>query len=431
MKTTDKSLETAFVEEFDRKVGLLDNGSHDYWLTDRRRAIRLFAENGFPGRKSESYKYTPVTKWLGEGPTFELNRPETAPTPPFGSFDGWHVSTLDGRLADEAPMVLPEGVTVSGLRTAYEKNPVFVQDYLSRAVASDVDPFATLASAFADDGILVHIAEGVELVEPLYIHHAGLSPNGFVQPRMLVVAETGAKAHIVEHFGPAHAGTSFENRIVEMFVGPRANLRHVVVFDRDPKARFVNNLHVHQAESSVFTTNHFTLSGELVRHNLSFLPDAENCETHLNGLYLAQGSAHVDNHTLVDHAKPNCFSNELFKGIISDSATGVFNGKVLVRQDAQKINAYQSSKSMLLDRTAHIYAKPELEIYADDVKCSHGATTGQLDNEALFYLKSRGIPHEQARNMLLEAFARDVVDLVTIEPLRDHLYARVKELLTK
>ena len=431
MIMADKSLETAFVEAFDRKVGLLGNGSSDAWLTSRRRAIKVFADTGFPGKKSESYKYTPVRKWMKDGPTLDATRPETGPVPPFGSFEGIHVSTMNGSLLDEHVEGLPAGVTIMGLRTAYEQNPVFVRDYMSRIADIERDSFTALAAAFADDGILVHISAGTVVEKPIYVHHVGLSANGFIQPRMLIVAEENSQAHIIEHFGAAGAGTTFENRMVEVSVARRANLRHVVVYERERDARFVNGLHVHQAEESVFATNHITLGGGMVRHNLNFLPDAEHCETHLNGLYIARDGAHIDNHTLVDHAKPNCFSNELFKGIISDTSTGVFNGKVLVRQDAQKINAYQSSKSILLDKTAHIYAKPELEIYADDVKCSHGATTGMLDEDALFYLMARGIPKARARVMLLEAFARDVVDLITVEPVKDYLNSRLHEILAQ
>ncbi len=428
--TTEKSLETTLIESFDQKVGLLGNGTNDPWLVDRRRAIKQFAEAGFPAAKSEAYKYTPVSKWLGDGTSLELNRPETSPASPLQTFDGWHIHTLDGRPTQADLEGLPDGVTVCSLREAYETHTALVQEYLSKAVSGNADPFASLATAFADDGVFIHVAEGVHLDKPLYIHHSGLSTNGFIQPRVLLVAARNAHAHVVEHFGPAGAGTSFENRVVEMFVGADANVRHLVIFEREPQARFVNTLHVHQAESSVFATNHITLGGDLVRHNLHFLPDAEHCETHLNGLYIARNGAHIDNHTMVDHAKPNCFSNELFKGIIADGSTGVFNGKVLVRQDAQKINAYQSSKSILLDRSARIFAKPELEIYADDVKCSHGATTGELDKEALFYLQSRGIPAKRARTMLIEAFARDVIELVTIEPLRDYLNTRITEQLS-
>jgi Fe-S cluster assembly protein SufD len=214
-----------------------------------------------------------------------------------------------------------------------------------------------------------------------------------------------------------------------MIVADGASIDHVLIYERSQQSTFVNGLHVYQEGSSHYATNTITLGGGMVRNNLHFLPDGEECETHLNGLYIARGSMHVDNHTFVDHAKPNCESNELFKGIIADSATGVFNGKILVRQDSQKINAYQSSKSIVLDRSASVYAKPELEIYADDVRCSHGATTGELDEDALFYLRARGIAPEDARLLLLEAFARDVVDLIGHEPVRDYLYTRLHTLL--
>ena len=234
---------------------------------------------------------------------------------------------------------------------------------------------------------------------------------------------------IIEHFGEAGASSAFENRIAEMIVAEGASIDHVLVYERGLQNTFVNGLHVYQAGSSHYATNTITLGGGMVRNNLHFLPDGEECETHLNGLYIARGTMHIDNHTFVDHAKPNCESNELFKGIVKDKATGVFNGKILVRQDSQKINAYQSSKSIVLDRSASVYAKPELEIYADDVKCSHGATTGQLDEEALFYLRARGIRPETARLLLLEAFARDVVDLIDHESVREVLYSRLHTLL--
>ena len=189
----------------------------------------------------------------------------------------------------------------------------------------------------------------------------------------------------------------------------------------------VSKTEVYQQGESVFSMYTITLTGDVVRNNLTVVPDGEFCETHLYGLSLPIGDTHVDNHTLVDHAKPNCMSNELYKTVLDDSSSGVFNGKVFVRRDAQKTNAFQENKSILLTEKATMNAKPELEIYADDVKCSHGATTGQLDPEALFYLRSRGIPERQARGMLLHAFARDVIDQIKIEPLRELLDRRVTE----
>jgi Fe-S cluster assembly protein SufD len=425
-----KADESVLIEDFDRKIGLIAPDSDSGWAATRRQAIKAFADSGFPGKKSEAYKYTPVTKWVKSHLMGTADRVIHSASTAFGHLDGLHVQTTDGQMLGGLKGALPEGLTLCTLQEANAQKSSALAKYLSAAVVLERDPFSALASAFAEDGILIHVSEKTVIDQPIVLHHDSLTENGLAQPRILVVVEAGAKVQIVEHFPDVDAGSSFENRLVEVFVAEQAVMDHVVVIERNSQALFVNALFVHQAEKSMFKTNTITLGGGLVRNNLNFLPDAEECETHLHGLYIAKGKAHVDNHTLVDHAKPNCFSNEMFKGIVTDEATGVFNGKVLVRQDAQKTNAYQSSKSIVLDRSAQIYAKPELEIYADDVKCSHGATTGELDEDAMFYLRSRGIKPEAARLMLLEAFARDVVDLVEIETVRDYLNIRLHQLLS-
>ncbi len=427
--TRQKSLETTFIEAFDKDLGLLPSDDSDAWTSSQRQAIRTFADTGFPRPKSEAYKYTPVTRWIGDTPLLQTPGPVSATRLPLSELPGVHLKTVNGQLAS-APEQLPEGLTVLTLRSALETHPELVRQHLKRvSEGTSSDVFGTLAAAFAPDGLFIHIAPGAVLPEPVYIHHAAVSPDAFIQPRMLVVAGENSEAHIVEHFPEADAGSVFENRIVGVDVAMRARLKHLVVYERGARARFVNGLYVEQKGESVFSTNNMTLGGALVRNNLHFVPDGEHCETHLNGLYIARGGAHVDNYTLVDHVKPNCFSNELFKGIVEGGSTGVFNGKVMVRQDAQKINAYQSSKSIVMDDRSHVYAKPELEIYADDVRCSHGATTGELDDEALFYLRSRGIPEKTARLILLEAFARDVVDLISLKEVRTYLNTRLGQLL--
>ena len=178
---------------------------------------------------------------------------------------------------------------------------------------------------------------------------------------------------------------------------------------------------MHQSKGSLFNTYTYSLSGEFLRNNLNIVLADENCETHLFGLYLPRKKEHFDNHTLVDHRMPNCFSNELYKGIMSDDATGVFNGKIFVRQDAQKTNAYQSNKNMLLGDNASVNTKPQLEIYADDVKCSHGTSTGRMDEEAMFYLRSRGIGEDKAKNLLMKAFAEEVVNAIQFAPLKEYI----------
>jgi len=421
-------IEQKLIEEINARLQRQGATGGNGWASTRRLAAGAFQEMGLPTKRSEAYKYTPLAKRVADDLSLENLADTTRADRKLEDLEGIHLSTTNG-LLDTTPSSLPQGVTISSLADAYESNRIFVNDHLSRAFVADRDAFSSLAAAAAEDGILIHAAAGTRIDTPIVIHHDSVATSGLVQPRILVVADKGASLSLVERFGHAEGSSVFENRIAEMIVADGASIDHVLIYERSQQSTFVNGLHVYQEGSSHYATNTITLGGGMVRNNLHFLPDGEECETHLNGLYIARGSMHVDNHTFVDHAKPNCESNELFKGIIADSATGVFNGKILVRQDSQKINAYQSSKSIVLDRSASVYAKPELEIYADDVRCSHGATTGELDEDALFYLRARGIAPEDARLLLLEAFARDVVDLIGHEPVRDYLYTRLHTLL--
>ena len=421
-------IEAKLLEELNTRLsGEQANGGNG-WASTRRQAAGAFQQMGLPGKRSEAYKYTPMTRRVTDLLSLDnAAAPVSAPTA-FGNLDGIHLYTTNG-LLDAVPASLPAGLTIASLSEAYSDNPGFVNDNLSRAFVANRDAFSSLAAASADDGILIHVAADTTVDAPIMIHHDQVAASGLVQPRILVVVDSNARLQLVEHLGEAASSSALENRVAEMIVAEGGWMDHVLVYERGLANTFVNGLHVYQEGTSHFATNTITLGGGMVRNNLHFLPDGEECETHLNGLYIARGSMHIDNHTFVDHAKPNCESNELFKGIVADKATGVFNGKILVRQDSQKINAYQSSKSIVLDRSASIYAKPELEIYADDVKCSHGATTGELDEEALFYLRARGINPTMARLLLLEAFARDVVDLIGHEPVREYLYSRLHSLL--
>jgi len=427
-------MESTFVKHFGADLHSDSDSQESTWMSDRRRAMETFESTGFPKRRSESYKYTPISKRLErlieKGDLASTGSDLTESHTAFQDVDGIHVSTRNGLLSSQGAIKsLPEGLTIGSLADVHSNDPDFLQSVLSSALDFDRDPFSTLAAASASDGIVFHVRAGAQIDLPVVIHHDEVDSSGFVQPRLLIVVDPNASLNVIEHFGDSATAPAFENRVTEVVISKGAKADHVVVYERHLEATFVNGLHVYQADDSYFSTNTITLGGGMVRNNLHFLPDGEECETHLNGLYIARGSMHIDNHTLVDHAKPNCVSNELFKGIVTDSATGVFNGKVLVRQDAQKINAYQTSKSIVLDRNASIYAKPELEIYADDVKCSHGATTGELDEEAIFYLRARGLSLESARMLLLEAFARDVVDLIDNGQVRDYLYSRLHDVL--
>ncbi len=417
------------------------NGSLDSVRTLRLNGFDAFVKLGFPEVKAEAWKYTPVRKWLDH--TLDLVHKDVDETDAdeSGKVPEW-LKRSDGFLAVSVNGVfqahlsrLPDadsGVIVSSLADAIKKHAGVIEAHLGSHDRHESDVFTALNTAFINSGLFVLIPEGTALEKTLYITDVLTGDHAaFRQPRNLIVAEGAASGRIVEWYGESEAASGIENAVMEICVGPAATLNHCHVFDRGPRASLINALYVYQHKDSYISTNHISFTGSLIRHTLNFLPDAEGCETHLNGLVVAHDDMHVDVHSFVDHAKPNSVSNELYKYILDDDAVGVFNGKVMVRQDAQLTNAYQSNRSVLLSDRAHMYSKPELEIYADDVKCSHGATTGQLDDEAIFYLRSRGLTEKDARLMLLEAFAAEVIQTITIEPLREKLMVRLRALLNR
>ncbi len=416
------------------------NGSAGIIESLRANGLASFISAGFPLPREEQWKYTPVRKWLRDDFQFTgTSDPGDVQLPELiSSTKDYTVVCVNGVFKPELSR-LPGSelaITVTSLQAALHDEPDLISGYLRRTNPGAENPFLSLNMAFLSDGLYIHILADTILDKPLYITDIVMGPELFFhQPRILIVAENRSQATIIElrdragHRGAAHNAGIFENTVTQIHVSASSNIDYYHVYDRGAGARLVRTLNVYQERDTTFSTNEVTLSGSLVRKNLNFLPDGEGCQTQLNGFYLAGSGMHVDIHTLVDHAEPHCNSKELFKGIIDNNATAVFNGRVLVRQDAQQTNAYQSNRNVLLSKSAHMYSKPELEIYADDVKCSHGATTGQLDDEALFYLRSRGISFPTARRMLLEAFVSDVCALIRVEELRLNVEERVSTAL--
>ncbi len=438
MPTTaqETRLEDRFVSAFEMNVGRTLNGTNRRLQDLRLDAIESFRKLGFPSTKAEAWKYTNIGKVLRHEYEVHVGAPETSLTIDdvqrylIPKLDAHVVVLVNGRFVSKLSTVgdLPEGVIISSLEEASRRHGELVNRYLGRSAKHQDDVFTALNTAFTLDGLFMYVPRRKMVEKPLHIVNViDAKTDVFLQPRHLVVFEEGSQARLIETGGSATDARTFTNSVTEVFVAPRAVIDMYVVQDDGDRASLVSNTDVYQEGESVFSIYTITLTGEVVRNNLTVIPDGEYCETHLYGLTLPVGDTHVDNHTLVDHAKPNCVSNELYKIVLDDRASGVFNGKVFVRRDAQKTNAFQENKSILLTKTATMNAKPELEIYADDVKCSHGATTGQLDPEAMFYLRSRGIPEKQARGMLLHAFVRDVIDNIKIEPLRELLDRRVTQ----
>ena len=327
---------------------------------------------------------------------------------------------------------LPNGVLVGSLVDL--KNDARVVNNFAKHAPYNDQAIVALNTAFAFDGIVVLVDDNVKCELPIHVLNITTANN---QPaasyvRVLVVVGKNSEVNITEgYYTLNNTERTFVNAVSEVVVGEGANVNYAKIQNEDQTTLHVNFHQLNQAKNSKVHTTTITLGGGMVRNNLHIRLDDVNCNSYLNGLYVADGTQVIDNHTLVDHAKPNCFSSELYKGIIDDKAQGVFNGKILVREDAQKTNAYQSNKNILLSNDATMYAKPQLEIFADDVKCSHGATTGQIDDEALFYLRSRGIGEVEARKLLNHAFAADVINQIALEPLKQGLLGIISSKLSK
>jgi len=400
----------------------------------QKRAADAASSLGLPGKKTEAWKYTPVTDWLPDvfGLLGESEHPSLNATDLPADDVGYRVVT-NNSVIDPTTSSLPPadtGVVICSLAAALKNHRDLILAHLAAYAKPEEGIFPALNAAILSSGLFVWIPKNVELDKPVYIIDRVFAESTSVRNhRLVIVCDQQSRSQIVVMNEPTYGSDLFENTVTEISVGREASVELEIIHDRGSAHSMVHSLAAHQDSDSHLSTNHFVFNGKMVRSDLHFVPDGTGCETHLNGIVIADESMHIDTHSMVDHVQPDCISNELFKYILADRATGVFNGKVLVRQDSQRINAYQTNRCIQLSPTTHMYAKPELEIYADDVRCSHGATTGRLDDEAIFYLQSRGLPLHEARLLLLEAYALEVVDLVRIEHVRTCLIERIREKL--
>jgi Fe-S cluster assembly protein SufD len=320
---------------------------------------------------------------------------------------------------------LPSGLTIQSF--AELANDTLLANHLASYAPLKNEPFVALNTSMIFDGVAVFVDPKTSIKEQIHILVVTTSANALaVQPRLLVVVGAHAECTITEqHLTYGNALPHFTNLVAETVCESNAKLNYIKLQDTDTETFQVNFHQAFLERDSYFHITTLCLNGALIRNNLHIRLNDQNCTAWLNGLYVVNGNQLVDNHSLVDHAFPNCYSNELYKGIIDDHGQGVFNGKIFVRQDAQKTNAYQSNKNILLSNNASMNTKPQLEIFADDVKCSHGATTGQIDDDALFYLRARGIGEVTARALLNHAFAADVIEQIANEDIRAAMLGRL------
>lgn len=422
-----------YLSEFERFEKRLNGEKNHPFHAVRKNAIAAFSELGFPHLKMEEWRYTDISRLLQH--RFQLAETTVDHShidlTPF-LFDGPNAGLLIFINGQFSPGLSQQNVPVkedflSDMASAFEKYPHLINEHLNRYVNNNA--FAALNTAFTRDGAVIYLPDNRTVENPIHVLNiSDASNSSFVShPRNLVVVGKNSQVKIVESYYAIGDGIYFNNPVCELVLDENAVVDYLRIQKENETAFHISTTQVYQQKNSVFTGMNIDLGGGLVRNSLNVLLDAENCRTNLYGFYMAAGSQFVDNHTYIDHTRPHCTSNQLYKGILADTAKGVFSGIVHVRPDAQKTNAYQQNKNLLLSENAEVNAKPQLKIYADDVRCTHGATVGQIDEEAVFYLRQRGVKKENALAMLRYAFASDVLNNISMDMLRLKVDRLVKE----
>lgn len=410
----------------------LDDGQPAPVRALRSEALARFGQLGFPTTRNEQWRYTNVAP-IAKTP-FGFPASATADLAAYAHVllddAAAQLVFVNGRFSRELSAAASvEGVTFAPLAESFS-HPTVAQ-HLGRVADASNRHFAALNTALLNDGAFLEIAPSTRLETPihlLFISTAESEPH-IANVRNLIVAGRSAEVRIVETYAGEPGAVYFTNTVTELVLGENANVDHSKVQRESEAAYHVGSLHVSQDRTSQLTSHSISLGGALVRSDIDTILDGEGAGCELNGLYLVRGRQHVDHHTLIDHAKPHCDSHEFYKGILDDSSRGVFDGRIVVRKDAQKTNSGQVNRNLLLSGDAMIDAKPQLEIFADDVKCTHGSTIGQLDETAIFYLRSRAIGLEEARNILTYAFASEVLERLKVKAIRTQLASVLLERL--
>jgi len=429
-------LSLKYIAHYNDVKELLFDGSSEIMNAKRNKAFQEFVMHGIPTRKDENYKYTnlhprfsPDFQFLHEKEETDANLNEIfrCDVPQLNThitllFNGWF---YDKNIKSTS---FQPGVILESLEKIAKNNPEIVQKYYAKLTGTETDPLVSLNTAFAKDGYFLYVPKNANIEKPIQIINLLKSENNtFATQRNLVVVEPGASVQLILCDHTINLNEYLSNSVTEIFVAENANLDYYTVQNQHNNSASINSVIIQQERNSNVTCHTVSLHGGLIRNNLKIIINGENAEANLYGMAFLDRNQHIDNATQVIHAKPHCQSNQIYKNVLDDKSTGAFSGRIHVARDAQKTNAFQRNNNLLLTDTATMQTKPQLIIDADDVKCSHGATVGQIDEEALFYLRARGIDEEKARMMMMNAFAHEVIQQIKVEALRE----RMDELIEK
>ncbi|WP_083631395.1 Fe-S cluster assembly protein SufD [Labilibacter marinus] len=427
---TDIKIEQKYISLFAEQEEILNKSVSGHIAAQRAEAIQQFEAKGIPTKKVENYKYTNMVPLFEEeygydfehevfkqdlSEVFNCNVHELEATTIY-LINGWYYRK------NEITTSLPEGVLIGSLAEHSKSHPEIFEKHYNQYAKNDEDSLVALNTAYAQDGFFIYIPKGVVIEKPIQIVNIMHSQKDLMAfPRNLVVIEENAQAKILFCEHTLADQKYLLSGVTEAFVDKNAVFDIYNIQNQHNLTTNVSSFFVKQKQHSSILTHNLTLHTGVTRNNIYVDMDDEHCESHVYGLFISDKNQHVDNFSFIDHAKPNCYSEELFKGVLDDAATATFAGKIMVRPDAQKTNAFQRNDNLLLTDTAKMNTKPMLEIYADDVKCSHGATVGQLDEKAMFYLRSRGISKEESRILLMYAFAYEAVEKIRVEAVREQI----------
>lgn len=407
------------------------------WLKSiREEGISTFAELGFPTTRDEDWRFTNVAPIARSA--FEISRngyiePSSDEIAKFMFEDGSNATLvfINGYYAPELSRTesLPQGVIVSSLAEALREHEELAREHLAKYADIKNEAFTALNNAFFEDGGFVYIPSGTVLENPVHLLYvsAPTEKPRVTSPRNLIVAEENAQANIVEQYAALEESVYLSNVVTELVVGENSTLGHYLIERESKKSFNVSTLRAQQGRNSNIRSHSVLLGGAIVRNNVHPVLAGEGCDSLINGLFMSKGRQHMDNYMKVEHASPHSDSRQFYNGVLDGRSRGVFHGRIVVHEDAQKTDAKQTNRNLLLSDNAQIDTKPQLEIYADDVKCTHGATIGQIDEDAIFYLRSRGIPQEASRDIILNAFTNETLDSMSVESVKNYCSALVAD----
>lgn len=410
---------------------VFDKRGKDQTLMEKMRdqALAIFEAKGFPTTQNEEWKYTSLKNVLTQD--FEMCAKLADDDLSYNQLkkymlhnvDSYKIVFINGVYSSHFSTTTHDEADVCVLSSAMRqgKHQAVIENFYHK-IAKNQEAMVALNTAYTKDGAYIFVPDNVILSQPIQILYFYTGENvQLANTRNLVVLGNNAQASIIERHQTLNGKANFTNAVTEMYVGKNSHVDYYKIQDDDLAASLVDSTFVEQERDSVVSIQTFSTGGRLTRNGLNFLQKGENCNSIMNGITLGDGDQLIDHHTYIEHLFPNCESHELYRSILNDRSKGVFNGKILVNSEAQKIDAFQQNNNILLSSDAYVFSKPQLEIFADDVKCSHGCTIGQLDHDAMFYLKSRGIPEKEAKALLLYAFMADVTESIKIPELKSNV----------